>query len=48
MTVWADEVTADNPGGPPAEDDADALEAAELLSGDPEEVRTTQLAADSG
>ena len=29
MTVWADEVTADNPGGPPAEDDADALEAAD-------------------
>ena len=29
MTVWADEVTADNPGGPPPEDDADALEAAD-------------------
>jgi transglutaminase-like putative cysteine protease len=29
MTVWADEVTADNPGGPPREEDADALEAAE-------------------
>lgn len=29
MTVWADEVTADNPGGPPREEDADALEAAD-------------------
>jgi transglutaminase-like putative cysteine protease len=29
MTVWADEVTADNPGGPPVEEDADALEAAD-------------------
>jgi transglutaminase-like putative cysteine protease len=29
MTVWADEVTADNRGGPPREEDADALEAAE-------------------
>ena len=28
MTVWADEVTADNPGGPPLEDDADSLESA--------------------
>jgi transglutaminase-like putative cysteine protease len=27
MTVWSDEVTADNPGGPPVEEDADALEA---------------------
>lgn len=32
MTVWADEITADNPGGPPMEDDADALEAAEMGS----------------
>jgi transglutaminase-like putative cysteine protease len=29
MTVWSDEVTADQAGGPPGEDDADALEAAE-------------------
>lgn len=28
MTVWADAVTADVPGGPPQDDDADALEAA--------------------
>ena len=51
MTVWADDVTADNPGGPPAEDDADALEAAEraeLLSGSREDARITQLAGDAG
>ncbi len=29
MTVWSDEVTADNPVGPPPEEDADRLEAAE-------------------
>ena len=29
MTVWADEVTPDNAGGPPPEEDADALEAAD-------------------
>jgi transglutaminase-like putative cysteine protease len=29
MTVWSDEVTADQAGRPPGEDDADALEAAE-------------------
>ena len=29
MTVWADEVAADEPGGPPPEEDADALDAAE-------------------
>ncbi|MEX2236598.1 MAG: transglutaminase family protein [Dehalococcoidia bacterium] len=29
MTVWSDEVTADNPGGPPPEEDADELEAGE-------------------
>lgn len=29
MTVWADEVTADSPGGPPRDDDADELEAAD-------------------
>jgi transglutaminase-like putative cysteine protease len=29
MTVWSDEVTADNPGGPPREEDADTLEAAD-------------------
>ncbi|MGH2500489.1 MAG: transglutaminase domain-containing protein [Candidatus Limnocylindria bacterium] len=28
MTVWSDEVTADRPGGPPPEEDADALEEA--------------------
>ena len=34
MTVWADEVTADNPGGPPPEEDADALEAADRAGAD--------------
>ncbi|MBA2450836.1 MAG: transglutaminase family protein [Chloroflexi bacterium] len=29
MTVWSDEVTPDKAGGPPAEEDADALEAAD-------------------
>lgn len=33
MTVWADEVTADNPGGPPLEDDADGLEAGDIQRG---------------
>ena len=32
MTVWADEITADNPGDPPPEDDADRLEAEELAA----------------
>jgi transglutaminase-like putative cysteine protease len=31
MTVWSDEVAADFAGGPPREDDADALEAAERV-----------------
>ncbi|MBI2755906.1 MAG: transglutaminase family protein [Chloroflexi bacterium] len=30
MTVWSDEVTADNPGGPPTVDDADLLEAGDV------------------
>ena len=32
MLVWADEVTADRPGGPPPEEDADALEAADAAA----------------
>jgi transglutaminase-like putative cysteine protease len=34
MTVWSDEVAADYPGGPPPEEDADALEAAEREGGE--------------
>lgn len=44
MVVWADEVTVDNPGGPPSEDDADELEAREQSA----QGATRHLAAGTG